>query len=131
MQDDCSRDEDSVPADAYLRDLSLASVSEEKKRWYVRWAERFAEFLGEKPLDAAERRNAEAFIALLGGKPRAEAWQIRQATDAVRILPTALFDKPWLTTGSGFPKDGDRDVFHIALVQASRFSSQRESVVKA
>jgi len=95
MRDDGegSRDEKKIPAEAYLRALSQASVPVDKRQWYVRWVERFSAFLGETPLHAADRGDAEAFIASLGRRPRTEAGQIRQATDAVRVLVTAVFGK--------------------------------------
>ncbi|MGA7106088.1 MAG: site-specific integrase [Candidatus Deferrimicrobiaceae bacterium] len=95
--------------DKYLRVLSQTSVPVEKRRWYVRWVERFAAFLLEKPLDAADRDDAEAFIASLGRRPRTEAWQIRQATDAVRILLTAVFGKSWIPARSGSLGDSGGD----------------------
>jgi integron integrase len=101
MPDEGSRKQYVFPTGAYLKALSQASVPLERRQWYVRWVERFARFLAEKPLDAADRDDAEAFIASLGRRPRIEAWQVRQATDAVRILLTAVFGKPWLPLGSG------------------------------
>ncbi len=64
-----SRYEKKVPIDEYLQALSQTRVSLERREWYVRWVERFAKFLGEKPLYAADRDDAEAFIASLGRKP--------------------------------------------------------------
>jgi len=98
---DGSRDEKIFPVDEYLRVLSHTSVSVEKRQWYVRWVERFAAFLVEKQLDAADRDDAEAFIASLGRRPQTKAWQVRQATDAVRILLTAVFGKSWIPARSG------------------------------
>ena len=123
-----SRDKSQLPVDEYLRVLSKVSVPVEKRQWYVRWAERFATFLGEKPLDAADRDDAEAFIAFLGRRPRTEAWQIRQATDAVRILLTALFDKPWLPTGSGSPRAGGGDALTLlrTICRARQYSPKTE-----
>ena len=67
---DGSRDEKKFPVDEYLRVLSQTSVPVERRQWYVRWVERFAAFLVEKPMDAADRDDAEAFIASLGRRPR-------------------------------------------------------------
>lgn len=123
-----SRDGSQLPVDEYLRALSQASVPVEKRQWYVRWTERFATFLGEKPLDAADRDDAEAFIASLGRRPRIEAWQIRQATDAVRILLTAVFDKPWLPTGHGSPGTVGRDALYLlgTICRARQYSPKTE-----
>jgi hypothetical protein len=120
-----SRYDNSGYADAYLRVLSLASVPEEKRWWYVRWAERFAQFLGEKPLDAAERGDAEAFIALLGGRPRTEAWQLRQATDSVRILLTAVFGKTWMPGGSGGSPGGGDPLSLLGTICRARLYSPK------
>jgi len=62
----------------------------------VGWIQRFSGFLKEKPLHAAERHDAEAFIATLATSPQIEPWQIRQATDCVRLLLTAVLGKPWI-----------------------------------
>jgi hypothetical protein len=107
---------------AYLRALSLASVPEEKKQWYVRWVERFVAFLGDKTLEVADRGDAENFIASLGRRPGTEPWQIRQATDAVRILLTSMYGKRWLPRGTGPYGDGSEDATeraHAHWVQRS------------
>jgi len=52
--------------------------------------------LKEKPLHAAERHDAEGFISTLETSSQTEPWQIRQATDAVRLLLTAVLGKPWI-----------------------------------
>jgi hypothetical protein len=62
--------EDVAQLEVYLLALSDDSVPEEERRWYVRSVERFAAFLVEKPLQAVDRDNAEAFISSLGRRPR-------------------------------------------------------------
>jgi integron integrase len=127
MSDNRSLKENIPQGEAYLRALSLAAVPDEKRQWYVRWVERFAAFLGEKPIDAAERDDAEAFIASLGRRPGTEPWQIRQATDAVRILLTAVFGKPWLPRGSGSPGGcGDSLDLLRTICRARHYSSRTE-----
>ena len=122
------RDESKLPVDAYLRALSQTKVPEERRQWYVRWVERFARFLTEKPLDAADRDDAEAFIASLGRRPRTESWQIRQATDAVRILLTAVFGKPWVPPGSGSPEASGGDALSLlgTICRARQYSPKTE-----
>jgi len=63
MSDDRPRKEDTAQGEAYSQALSLAAVPEEKRQWHVRWAERFAAFLGDKPLNTADREEAEALMA--------------------------------------------------------------------
>ncbi len=79
----------------YIEALARCEVPEERRRWYVRWVERFAVFLGGRPLESAERVDAEAFITSLSHGPRIETWQVRQASDALRILLVMVFGKRW------------------------------------
>ncbi len=79
----------------YLGALERCAIPEEKRRWFVRWAERFARFLGDRPLESAERPDVEAFLTSLTPTPRIEAWQLRQASDALRILLVVVFGKRW------------------------------------
>ncbi len=130
MQDDggYSRSEIKFSVDEYLQALAQTRIPLEKRQWYVRWAEQFAVFLGQKPLDAADRDDAEAFIASLGRRPRTEAWQFHQATDAVRILLTSVLGKPWLTTKSGSPVANGRDVLSLLenTCRARQYSPKTE-----
>ena len=79
----------------YLRALEISGVPEPKRQWFVGWVERFAKFLVDKPLHAADRNDAEAFIRSLESVRRMEPWRLRQASDAVRLLLTAIFGKRW------------------------------------
>lgn len=125
---DGSRDEKKFPVDEYLRVLSQTSVPVERRQWYVRWVERFAAFLVKKPMDAADRDDAEAFIASLGRRPRTEAWQIRQATDAVRILLTAVFGKSWIPARTGSLGDSGEDPLALlgTICRARHYSPKTE-----
>jgi site-specific recombinase XerD len=128
VSEDRSPKKDITQGEAYLRALSLAAVPEEKKQWYVRWIDRFEAFLGEKPLDAADREDAEAFIASLGRRPGTEPWQIRQATDAVRILLTTVFSKSWLPRGSVSPGGGGGDPLDLleTICRSRHYSPRTE-----
>ena len=79
----------------YLRALEISGVPEPKRQWFVGWVERFAKFLVDKPLHAADRNDAEAFFRSLESIRRIEPWRLRQASDAVRLLLTAIFGKRW------------------------------------
>ena len=79
----------------YLRALEITGVPEPRRQWFVRWVELFAEFLVEKPLHAAERTDAEAFIRTLESKRRMESWRLRQASDSLKLLLTAVYGKRW------------------------------------
>jgi integron integrase len=89
---------------AFVAALAHCAVPEKNRRWYVRWAERFAAFLGERPLGGAERGDVEAFMTSLSQSPRIETWQLRQASDALRILLVMVLGKRW---GEGLDASGD------------------------
>jgi len=82
--------------EAFGRAARLSGIPDEKLKWHVGWIRRFSAFLKEKPLHAAERHDAEAFIATLATSSKLEPWQIRQAIDAVKLLLTAVLGKPWI-----------------------------------
>lgn len=126
MSEERSRKNELTQSEAYLRALSLASVPDDKKQWYVRWVERFAAFLGDKALEVADREDAENFIASLGRRPGTEPWQIRQATDAVRILLTSMYGKQWLPRGTGPYGDGSEEALDLlGTICRSRHYSPR------
>ncbi len=110
---------DTIRWETYLGALERCSIPEEKWRWYVRWAERFAAFLGERPLETAERSDVEAFITSLSHSLRIETWQVRQASDALRILLVMGFGKRWgeglglSDTDSGAPRWGSFSPFTL------------------
>jgi len=79
----------------YLRALEITAVPEAQRRWDVRWVERFATFLKEKPLHMAGKEDVEAFTALLQSAPGVEDWQLRKAYLALRLLLTAVYGKRW------------------------------------
>ena len=79
----------------YLRALEITRVKDSQRPWYIRWVERYAQFLGEKPLPASSRRDIEAFIDSLRSEPGAEEWKIKTASDALRQLHTAVYGKNW------------------------------------
>lgn len=81
----------------YLRALEISGVPEPKRQWFVGWVERFAAFLVDKQLHAADRADAEDFIRSLESNRRMEPWRLRQASDAIRLLLTAVFGKRWDT----------------------------------
>jgi integron integrase len=82
--------------ESFQRAARLSGIPEDKLKWHVRWIRRFSTFLQGKPMHAAERHDAEAFIATLAVSPQIEPWQIRQATDSVRLLLAAVLGKPWI-----------------------------------
>ncbi len=128
MSEERSRKNDLTQVEAYLRALSLASVPEEKKQWYIRWVERFVAFLGDKTLEVADREDAEYFIASLSRRPGTEPWQIRQATDAVRILLTSVFGKQWLPRGSDPYGDGSEQALDLlrTICRSRHYSPRTE-----
>ena len=126
MSEERSCKNDLTQVEAYLRALSLASVPEEKKQWYIRWVERFVAFLGDKMLEVADREDAENFIASLGRRPGTEPWQIRQATDAVRILLTSIYGKQWLPRDTGpYGDDSEEALDLLRTICRSRHYSPR------
>jgi hypothetical protein len=89
---------------AYLEALAGCGVPEERRRWYVRWVERFAAFLVGRPLETASRADAEAFMNSISQSQNIPSWQVRQAADAVRILLVRVLGKRW---GEGLDTSGD------------------------
>ena len=79
----------------YLRAMEITGVAESQRTWSIRWIERFTEFLRGKPLCAAAREDVESFIAFLRSHPGAEEWKLRRASDALRLLITAVYGKRW------------------------------------
>jgi hypothetical protein len=76
---------DSFPCNAhwadYIHTLNKLGIPEEKVNFYLMWAKRYVRFLKGFPVDQASTDMVQAF--LLGKGPWVEAWQIRQAGDAV------------------------------------------------
>jgi hypothetical protein len=79
----------------YLRALEITRVPEAQRSWSIRDVERFSEFLREKPLPASTREDVECFIAHLRSLPGAEGWKVQKASDALRLLLTAVYGKNW------------------------------------
>jgi hypothetical protein len=77
----------------YIRALQVSGVPEEKRRWYLRRAERFGGYITEKQLHGAVQGDADNFISSLWSSSRSQSWQLRQADDASRIIPTDIFGK--------------------------------------
>ena len=115
--------------EAFERAARLSGIPEEKITWHVRWVRRFSAFLKGKPLHAAERYDAEAFIATLATSSRTEPWQIRQATDSVKLLLTAVLGKAWIdprTVPQGHSLDDRLGPLRIAC-RARQYSPRTES----
>jgi hypothetical protein len=79
----------------YLRAMEVSGVPEARRHWFVSWVELFIGFLSGKPLHAAERTDAEAFVRSLESSRRTESWRLLQAADALRLLLTAVYGKCW------------------------------------
>lgn len=74
----------------YLRALEKTGVSETQRPMCILWIERFEVFFKGKPLSTAVREDVESFIANLQAAPGAEDWKIRRASDALKVLLTAV-----------------------------------------
>ena len=79
----------------YLRALEITRVPELQRPWCIRWVERFADFLKEKPLPEAVRDDVESFTTALRSTPSTEEWKIRSANLSLRLLLTAVYGKRW------------------------------------
>jgi integron integrase len=90
-----SRPRDASWFTPYLRALEIAKVPEDRRKWYVRWVERFADSLSGKELHTTGRADVEAFISSLRAGGRLEEWLLRQAADALRIFVTSVLVKQW------------------------------------
>jgi len=113
----------------YLRALEISGVPEAKRQWYVRWVERFGEYLVEKSLHAADCHDAEAFIRSLESNRRIEAWRLRQATDATTLLLTAVFGKRGAldrAAPAGTTAEGGADPLRLAC-RARGYSPRTEA----
>jgi integron integrase len=113
----------------FLRALEISGVPEPRRQWFVRWAELFVEFLKEKPLHVADRQDAEAFVRSLESVRRMESWRLRQASDALRLLLTAVFGKRWQpgrTAPERVSAHADSDPLRIAC-RARGYSPRTEA----
>ena len=100
-----------------LRALEITGVKDAQQPWCIRWVERFQAFLQQKPLTSVLRQDVESFIASLRSAPDAEEWKIRKATDALRLLLTAVYGKRWEDAPDeplGITADPDLDPLRIA-----------------
>jgi integron integrase len=79
----------------YLRALEITRVPEAQRRWNVRYVEQFDAFLKEKPLCASTREDVESFTDSLRSARGAEEWKVQKASDALRLLLTAVYGKRW------------------------------------
>jgi hypothetical protein len=61
-------------------------VSPDRSSFYVRWAQSFARFLPEKPLQDRSGKDIQAFLADLAQRQGVADWQVRQANHALKIL---------------------------------------------
>ena len=107
----------------YLRALEITGVPEPRWRWFVRWAELFGEFLKEKPLHMADRQDAEAFVRSLESVRRMDSWRLQQASDALRLLLTAVYGKRW-QPGRTAPEGGNAQAGSDPLRVACRARGQ-------
>ena len=79
----------------YLRAMEITGVKEAHRPWCIRWVERFVELLEGKPLPLATRADVVAFTSSLRSDPGIEEWKIAKASDAFRLLLTAVYGKAW------------------------------------
>jgi len=78
----------------FVRAMEITGVRETQRSWHIRWVERFEKFLQEKPIATASREDVESFISSLRSEPDATEWKIDKATDALRLLVTAVYGSP-------------------------------------
>ena len=111
----------------YLKALETENIPEHRRRYYVRWVERFAQFLGQKSVHHAYRRDADAFFAQVDHS-RAELWHKKQARHAIKLLLTTVYCKLWDDAVSVADPDSnapDTDPLRIAC-RARGFSPRTE-----
>jgi integron integrase len=78
---------------ASYRDVVVeAGIPERNTDWYVRWAEKFAKSIKNKPLRKRVASDVENFLFELSHQSNIESWQVRQAEDAILLLYKKLFD---------------------------------------
>lgn len=112
----------------YVRAMEITGVRESQRSWHIRWVERFEKFLLKKPIATASREDVESFISSLRSEPDAAEWKIDKATDALRLLLTAVYGKSWETPGgvaSGNTADLELDPLR-ATCRARGYSRRTE-----
>lgn len=72
--------------DSYRDVLAEAGIPVRNADWYVRWAEKFAESIKNKPLRQRGASDIENFLFELSNQSGIESWQVRQAEDAILLL---------------------------------------------
>jgi integron integrase len=78
--------------DSY-RDVAVeAGIPERNADWYVRWAEKFAKSIKNKPLRKRGASDIENFLFGLSNQSNIESWQVRQAEDAILLLYNKLLN---------------------------------------
>jgi integron integrase len=85
-------------AGPFRKALEMHGRPTARVKWYFVWARGFAAFLSGKPLQRADRVNAEAYLVKLSSSPKVEHWQVEQAADALTILFGSVFGQEWART---------------------------------
>ncbi len=72
--------------DRYIAILDKQGIKRNAGRWYVRRAESFIKATAGHQLAELTARDVTLYLENLGRKSRIQAWQFRQAVDAIQIL---------------------------------------------
>ena len=71
--------------DCYINVLLKNGIPEKKFKWYVNWITQFTRFMNLKPLEQCTAKDVNCFLNKLREENR-EAWQVEQATNALRFM---------------------------------------------
>jgi integron integrase len=72
--------------DSYRNVVVEAGIPERNADWYVRWAEKFAKSIKNKPLRKRGASDIDNFLSELSNQTGIESWQVRRAEDAILLL---------------------------------------------
>ena len=72
--------------DSYRNVVVEAGIPDKNADWYVRWAEKFAKSMKNKPLRNRGASDIDNFLSELSSQRSIESWQVRQAEDAILLL---------------------------------------------
>ena len=88
----------------YKKFIVEQGVKDGHSRWYLYWVEQFSLYLKDVPLHECTADDVRKFTDHLKTGSKAEAWQIAQAKNALRLMLKEFLRLPWTT---GRDNDGN------------------------
>jgi len=81
--------------DKYIIKLIHYNVPDKSRRWYVKHAEDYIKAHPDLPLKQHTEQNPTKYLDDLGRNEHLQAWQFKQAIDALQILFIDMIHAPW------------------------------------